>query len=115
MDDKILEKIKGINFDQLAVEIMRDLRGSKSQQQINNFFGFDYNKVAKWENNELSISWLDFLKYTSLAKKDVQQYFRENLIYCGNLENIAEIISHLTNNLPLEQVAASIGCSKATL
>ena len=115
MNEQILEKIKGIDFDQIATEILRDLRGSKSQGQINNSFGFDYNKVAKWENNELSISWQEFLRYTSLAKKDMQQYFRENLVYNGNIESIAEIISHLIKNIPLEQVAASIGCSKATL
>lgn len=119
MDKKILEKTNGIDYALLVKEVLRDLRGKKSQGQINNRFGFDYNKVAKWENGELSISWTEFLQYATPPEEDenkrITHYLSYYLGYSGSAKELTELLKHLIAKLPLEQVALTINCSKATL
>ncbi len=61
-----------MNYKKLAQILMKEIRGSSSQNMINKSLGFSYNQYAKWENGRAHISWKQFVKLCHLLKIDLQ-------------------------------------------
>lgn len=47
---------------QIVSELIRALRGRRSQSQLSRRLGFSYNQVSRWESGERAIRWKDFVE-----------------------------------------------------
>lgn len=65
-----------VDYDAIALGLMRQLRGGFSQRKMSHDLGFTFNKVGKWENGATEISWSDFESVARLRKIDLEEHFR---------------------------------------
>lgn len=60
--DQISSHRENIQFEEIAIQIMRTLRGTETQIVTSRALGYSFNQMAKWESGEKIILLCDFLK-----------------------------------------------------
>lgn len=74
-----------IQYEDLAADLVRAVRGKRSQIQASRALGFSFNQIGKWESREKKILWLDFCRLNKACEGIVAQALRNlSLGYSGN-------------------------------
>ncbi len=60
-----------MDYKKITQILMKEIRGSSSQNMINKSLGFKYNQYAKWEKGRAHISWKQFVKLCRILKIDL--------------------------------------------
>lgn len=66
-----------INYDLLAIDILRLLRADRNQRDLSQALGFSFNQVGKWESLVTKIKWDDFLALANSLQIPIEKHFRE--------------------------------------
>lgn len=56
-----------INFKNVIKELLKALRGRRSQEALNRSFGFSFNQVSRWERGVTKIDWPEFVHFCELC------------------------------------------------
>lgn len=65
-----------IDYQKLSREIVRQMRGQRTQREFSSALGFGFNQVGKWESGATHISWNDFVHIANTAAIDVEAHYR---------------------------------------
>jgi len=76
-DSKGQPLVQALDYNQLAIEIIRQLRGDLSQRDLSQKLGFSYNQIGKWESLVTQIKWDDFLHLAKTLNIPIEKHFRE--------------------------------------
>lgn len=102
---------KQINFEVLAVETIRALRGDRSQLQISRELGFSFNQIGKWESFEKRILWDDFVLLTKLKQAPLNKaLLLLSLGYGGT--KAGNILAELKADLSATEFARRLGFNR---
>lgn len=66
-----------MDYSVLSQEILKYLRGAKSQQKLSQGLGFSFNQVGKWESGATVINWLDFLHLCQRLNIPIEKHINE--------------------------------------
>ncbi len=62
-----------INFKNVIKELLKALRGRRSQEALNRSFGFSFNQIYRWERGITKISWPEFIQFCELCHIPLQK------------------------------------------
>ncbi len=93
-------------------ELLKALRGRRSQNQINRKLGFTYNQVSRWETGQKRILWQDFIKLAKSCGCNLQKVFYSTFLYLGDVKDPLAIIKHLTGSAKVAHIAGLAGVSR---
>lgn len=65
-----------LNYQTLAQEVIKALRGPLSQRDLSEKLGFTFNQVGKWESGATQIKWDDFLSLAKILNIPIEKHFR---------------------------------------
>lgn len=104
-----------VDFSLVSRQIIKTIRGAKSQAWVNQRLGAGSNLVHRWENDHAKTSWDDFLKFCSVFKIDVAQSLLSYFRYDGDTSDMPSFFSHLFSTKKLKDIEASTGISATKL
>lgn len=74
-----------LDYDILAAEIVRALRGALSQREFSKKLKFSFNQVGKWESQATAVRWSDFIFICKQTGIDIEKHLRNSFFW--NLED----------------------------
>ncbi len=104
-----------MNYEALAISIVKDLRQKQSQQNLSNQLGYEFNIVYRWENRKKVILWQDFFKICRLKKIPLSDVLKDFFSYVDSLEDEASLIQHLIQERSLPKLSSELNISKNIL
>ncbi len=104
-----------LNFKELAQEILRSLRGSKSQAYLNKKLGFTGNQVYRWEKGLRHIDWSDFVEVCRVQNVDLLKIFQVHFGYKEKSLKGALLVEYFVGNLTMKDAVQVTGFSRSVL
>ena len=86
---------EGTDYERLAQEILRQLRGSLSQRQLSERLGYSYNQVGKWESGVTRIKWDDMIQLAEALALPMEKRFRHLIWNMEGEFNVANTLRAL--------------------
>jgi hypothetical protein len=65
-----------VDYARAARELVRAVRGKKSQNWLSRRLGYGFNKVCRWETGAAALHWEDFVKIAKVLRLDVARALR---------------------------------------
>jgi transcriptional regulator with XRE-family HTH domain len=90
-----LLKNRNIGRDILVKELLRALRGRRSQRALSQRLGYSFNQVAKWESGHKKILWNEFVDLCTATKTPLAKSLASHYKYSGESSDASQIISML--------------------
>lgn len=100
------------NYKKLRQELIRAIRGDKSQTFINKRLGYRSNQVAKWESGRGRILWPDFVSFCNVCHFNLRQPFP---FLSGKKFFHEDIISNYLRSYDKKVIIEHLNVSHATL
>lgn len=104
-----------MDLQALKVELLRNIRGKRSQGQVSRRLGFSYNKVSRWENGTSNLPWPDFVRFSKACKINIDVVLRNYFFYEGDPGDHAAILRALFGTRQLSEVADTMEVSRNTI
>ncbi|MGI4992867.1 hypothetical protein ACRXCV_09570 [Halobacteriovorax sp. GFR7] len=104
-----------INYDELSQQLIRSIRGEKSQDWVNQKLDASSNIVHRWEKGHSKVSWADFLKLCKIFKIDIDFIFLSYLRFQDGAQNPDKLLDFLFSNKSLSDISNSCGISTSKL
>lgn len=114
----------GIDYEELAVELVRALRGKRSCASVSRRAGYRSNVVQRWERKQAWPTAADFLRYCQGVRVDVAKaygdFFRQAPEWLRGLspvspEAVAAFLSQLRGKTAINAIARSAGVNRYTM
>jgi transcriptional regulator with XRE-family HTH domain len=99
------------NFSVLSSELVRAVRGKRSQARVNLKLGHSFNRMYRWESGQQSISWMDFVQLCEVCKIDLAGILRKHFGFSAPLKNYGALVKILMGEQSGQQMASSLGVS----
>lgn len=98
------------DFENLAAEFVRALRGADTQIELSRALGYTFNQIAKWENGEKKLMWSDLIQLCKQKKLDLQRALKLTF----DSDRITEfdqtlLLEELCGNEPITEFAKRCG------
>ena len=92
---------QAINYEKLAGEILRSLRGTRTQRQCSELLGYSFNQVGKWESGATHIKWEDFIHVAEALQIPIAKHFNAFFWLSEGEFSASSAIKHLAVQLSL--------------
>ena len=99
----------------LQMDILKCMRGNKSQTWMSRRLGHSYNKYSKWEAGTLGLPWTEFNKIAKILRVDLGEPLKKYLLFHGPCHKYDVFIEHLIGEMKTAEVAALTGVSRFTV
>lgn len=97
-------------FENIAVEVMRALRGTETQMFVSAALGFSFNQVAKWESQEKNILVSDFFKLAAHKNIFPKQILKNIFFnYSDDFHQVSSLLKELQGTMSINDFAVRIG------
>jgi len=96
-------------------ELLRSLRGKRSQLALSRRLGYSFNQVGKWESGHTKIRWDEFVRLSGLCKSPLDQALTNHYKYKGTAANCDAIIKNLIGSERVSTIAKKTGFSRHSL
>lgn len=101
-----------MDFILLKTQLLRAIRGKKSQTYLSRKLKFRGNQVFRWESNERAISWPNFVKLCKASDCDLPTALSKVFGYRGKPDDFAQLFSQLIGDIKISEVAETLKCSR---
>lgn len=103
-----------IDYLALRKELLRALRGRRTQGQINQLLHKNYAQAYRWESGRKKMYWNDFLVYCQACRQydAMANSLRQITKYQGDLHNDADLLHFLLGGTKASRFIKKTGCSK---
>src|SRR5687768_17558011 len=101
-----------MRMEKVARELVRAVRGKRSQTAVNRKLGYGFNQVSRWETGRTTISWPAFVKLSAACKVDVAAAARDLFSTSARAE---EIVAFFAADAKQTDIAKKLGVSRFTL
>jgi len=106
------KKLNQLDFTTLTREIVKGLRGDRTQREINDKLGVTFNQMAKWESGEKRLLWKEFLQLCHILGIDMRPVFIAPFRYFGDVEEGGEVILYLSGHKKVADIAREMNISR---
>lgn len=96
-------------------QILKAIRGKRSQLALSRKLGFNYNQVYRWEKGLVRISWKEFVALCRGCKARVDEAFSATYLNMSDAEDSASLVAALIGDHKLRDVAERSGYSRFLL
>ncbi|POB14479.1 DUF4423 domain-containing protein [Halobacteriovorax sp. DA5] len=103
------------DFDELSQQLIRSIRGDKSQEWVNQKLGASSNIVHRWEKGHSKTSWEDFLSLCDIFKIDLKNILLSYLRYQDTLQEPSKLLDFIFSNKSLNDISSSCGITTSKL
>jgi len=103
------------DFQKLKIELLKTIRGRTSQNRLSIKLKFTFNQVSRWENGTRQLLWPDFVKICKTCNVDLSGALKRVFIYHKSVDNYSSLISHLTSDKNITEIAKTIKISRFTI
>ena len=93
---------ESLDYNQLVLELVREIRGGKSQAWLNKRLGVQHNLSYRYESGYKKIYWDEFVTFTKVFKIDWQKIMPLELIMDLQPEAGIEIFKELQKDISQE-------------
>lgn len=90
-----------LDYQTLAVEIIKHLRKEMSQRELSERLRYTFNQVGKWESGATQIKFCDFLDIANALNIPIEKHFRDSFWYIGDEFTTANFIKAMRFSLDL--------------
>ncbi|MFG1482783.1 hypothetical protein ABMA79_12240 [Halobacteriovorax sp. HFRX-2_2] len=104
-----------INYDDLSQQLIRSIRGEKSQEWVNQKLGASSNIIHRWEKGHSKASWEDFLKFCSIFNIDVEAILMSYLRFNDDVTKTDKLLEHIFSHKSLSDISNSCQISASKL
>ncbi|TNF00954.1 MAG: XRE family transcriptional regulator [Deltaproteobacteria bacterium] len=104
-----------MDYKIVVSQIVRELRGDLSQEQLNRKLGFKSNQVYRWEKGHAKVDWDDFILLSKKLKLDLNLLLRSYFRFNGSAEDIPSLFDHLFAGQSLSRISKRVGISEGKL
>lgn len=94
-----------MNANQISKELVKTIRGRKSQIQLSQKLGFGGNQVYRWESGLRKISWLDFVALAKTCKCPLADSLDRLFKYNGKLSDTTRLTQFLVGDAKIVKVS----------
>lgn len=104
------------NFNKLEKELLRAIRGNRSQNQLNHKLGYNFNRIAKWESGAQKIPWSNFVDLCLTCRVGLPAALKRTfLIKRHEIKNEQKVVKLIIGDSPLEDIAKNLKTSKYSI
>jgi len=100
-----------MDIQQVKKEVLRSVRGKKSQTYVNRKLGFSYNQVSRWESGLIEISWIDFVKICVICRCNLEQALTEVFNFREHPSDYKKLIEFLLDEMKRKDLESQVGFS----
>jgi transcriptional regulator with XRE-family HTH domain len=100
--------------EHIDLELLRTLRGKRSQAHFSQILGYRYNQVHLWEMGKRTLDWNDFVHLCSTLKRPLTSTILKLTALQDELA-IAKILSHGFRSHKKNELAKNLGISTSKL
>lgn len=68
-------------YSLISQEMIRQMRGDLSQNELSKKIGYSFNQVGKWESGATAVSWIDFVKVCEALNIPWQKHFEDTFVW----------------------------------
>lgn len=104
-----------LNYKILSQDLLRGVRGRRSQDYVNRKLGFSGNQVYRWEKGLRFIDWSDFVRVCALLDKDLEGIFRIQFGYREKSLESPQVVRHLLGSMKTPEAVRATGFSRSVL
>jgi hypothetical protein len=79
----------------VARELVRAVRGKRSQEAINRRLGFGFNQLHRWERGQTRVKWSDFVDLCEACRLDLAATLSEVIAYFGDPRRTDMLVENL--------------------
>lgn len=102
-------------FRKVKVQLLKALRGEKSQIEMSRDLGFSFNQWNKWETEQKVLKWDEFLDILNRLRLPYFQIFQD-VFAIRNTEVTFEILlEYLTSGMSSEEISSLLKTDESTL
>ncbi|MBK7960502.1 MAG: helix-turn-helix transcriptional regulator [Bdellovibrionales bacterium] len=62
-----------MNYQQLIARLLKQIRGAKTQLDMSQDLGYNYNQYGKWESSQRKIRWREFSKLCKVSNIQLEK------------------------------------------
>lgn len=99
-------------WDSLRTELIRALRNSRSQNQVNRRLGFSFNQMSRWESGRTRMLWTDFVRLCEVCHKDIRGALHTAIGYEGDPLDTRALVTILLDTQEIESFAHALDLSR---
>ena len=93
-------------------ELIRTLRGRRTQGQVSRKLGYKANQVYRWEAGVQAVGWKEFVAFCRICGVDLRAACVELLKFEGNPARSRELARHFLGGLKVSKFARQTGVSR---
>lgn len=97
-----------MTIPKLTAEMIRNIRGTKSQSFVNQRLSFKSNQIHRWETGQRNISWLNFVKLCKIRKIPLAPVLWNTILYDYPIERTDLLVNHLVLGHTTKQVSRTL-------
>ena len=101
-----------INYSTLTQELIKGLRGKKSQNYYNKRLKQKTNQIHRWETGKSKITWVEFMRLLQLFKIDFRLLLNRFFRFQGDVESISLFLTHLFGNKKISELSKTVQLSE---
>lgn len=91
----------------LLTELVRAVRGRRSQAKINKKLGYSFNQIYNWESAHVQPSWIDFVRLCAVCGVDLKAVLSNLFSFQGDAAQCAELLRAIAPAYEIKRIAAS--------
>lgn len=104
-----------IDFLKIQKELIRTLRGKRSQAQVNLKMNFSTNQMYRWESGQANISWIDFCNLCEVLKKPIHDACEEGFAFRASPLDVTKLVQHLIGPRTQKELQSTLGISRSKI
>lgn len=105
----------GTDYLRLQTDLVRILRGKRSQAQLSRLLGYGYNQVHFWESGKTKLGWVDFARLCQKTRAPLSAALREVLSYYDSPLKVPGLVKHVMGENRVLEYARTTGISRFKL
>lgn len=97
-----------MDFHIISRELIRAIRGHRSQATLNARLGYKSNQVHRWESGSSRILWSDFVRFSGCCKISIESILRNEIGYNDDPQNGRKFFSYLIGHTKQAELASRL-------
>lgn len=94
--------VKIDSWQDFCQDIVREIRGERSQESVNSALGLNFNQMHRWESGRKRILWSEFVEFCRICDISLVNALQETVQYSRQVDQGHILFSHLVPSLELE-------------
>lgn len=110
------EDLKGtMEIKNIKKELLKQIRGKRSQAQLSRILKYGFNQVYRWEADLTRLLWTDFIRICEVCKVGIKASLEESIVFYDDFKRADLLVQHIVGNKQIVKLADEIKISRFIL